>query len=81
MQITAEQLLEACFPLGDAYNHREVKVRACRLVILNRMSCSEVAKLCKVAHTSVVRWVHETEQRYRLAASLKVPRLPEYADA
>lgn len=64
MIVTPEMLLEACYPLGDAMHHREVKRAAVRLVMLERRSYRTAAREVGVgSHKLVARWVAEAEMR------------------
>jgi transposase-like protein len=67
MNISAEMLLEACYPLGDKWYQRGVKRTAVRLVMLERRSYKSVAKSIGTGVPVVAGWVDETEERLRAA--------------
>lgn len=75
---TAEQLLEACVPLGTQYHDREFKARACRLVLLHGQTMARVAAVMSVAPSTVAEWVDEVRHRMELARSWKGEKTPSW---
>lgn len=75
---TAQQLLEACVPLGTQHHSRELKARACRLVLLHGQTMSLVAAMLSVSPNSVSDWVDEVKLRMQLASSWKGEPTPAW---
>lgn len=63
MQWSAEAVLEAAYPLGDALHPRSVKRQACRRVMREGWSCRAAAIEVKASPGAVARWVEEVRAR------------------
>lgn len=63
--ITADALLEGCYPLGDRWHDRDVKRTAVRRVMLEGWSYLRAGREAGANHESVAHWVGDTEERIR----------------
>lgn len=64
---TAEQLFEACVPLGNAVVGRSVKAKACRMVMVEGETIERAAHVCGTTTESLRSWLAEV--RARMAAA------------
>lgn len=67
ISLDPDRLLEALAPLGDARHSREVKLRACKRVVLEQWSFRAAAREAGAGHPAVTRWVCEVAERLAIA--------------